>query len=149
MRVAITPDTVLDGGERIQLSVQYTGAKDPAQTLVPNTANTYVGYAKIVDDGTGNIWNSSGALITPASTDVVEGNAVNTLADDDRPITVDDVTVNEKSPFAVFTVTAAEGQYVKLVLAATTGAANATLTGSDADIGPALEYWNGSAWVSE
>ncbi|MBU3600726.1 DUF4347 domain-containing protein, partial [Polynucleobacter sp. 30F-ANTBAC] len=149
VRVPILQDNALDGGERFKLSVQYTGVKDPSQTLTPDTSNTFSGYAKIVDDGTGNLWNANGTLATPASTDVVLSAAVNTLADDDRPVLVDDVVVNEASPYAVFTVSAVEGQYVKLALAETANQTlNATISGAGADIGPALEYWNGTSWVA-
>ena len=63
------------------------------------------------------------------------------LADDDRPVSVNDVTVNEGSPSAVFTVSAAEGQYVRLALAAGRAAAGA-------DYADALEVWDGAAWVA-
>ena len=59
--------------------------------------------------------------------------------DDDRPLTVSSVTVNEGSPYAVFTVTGASGQL--LTLTATSG--TATL-GTDTGVG--LEYFDGTAW---
>jgi hypothetical protein len=63
------------------------------------------------------------------------------LADDDRPLSVNNVTVNEGSPFAVFTVGGREGQYVKLDLAPGTATAGS-------DYIDALEYWNGGAWTA-
>jgi hypothetical protein len=69
---------------------------------------------------------------------------------DDRPLAVNDVTVNEGSPYAVFTVTGATGQYVKLALAEGTAKVDADgtpLTDGTEDYGPALEYFNGTAWV--
>ena len=54
------------------------------------------------------------------------------------PLTVNDLTVNEGSPYAVFTVGGATGQGVTLALA------DGTATG--ADYGPGLEYWDGTNW---
>ena len=71
-----------------------------------------------------------------------------TLPDDDRPLLVNDVTVNEGSPFAVFTVTGEPDQFVKLALAPTTNASgNASLTGANADIAQTLQFFNGTTWV--
>ena len=66
-------------------------------------------------------------------------------------LTVDDITVNEGSPFAVFTVHGTPGQLMRLVLGntAATGDADAALgtdTG-DAGQGVPLQVYNGSQWV--
>ena len=63
--------------------------------------------------------------------------------DDDRPVTVNSITVNEGSPYAVFNVSGAANQLVELSLPA-----GGTATGGGTDYGGGLEYWNGSAWVS-
>jgi hypothetical protein len=94
------------------------------------------GIGTIKDDGTGSMWDANGNPVMPASGPVV---TTGVLPDDDRPLEVSDVTVNEASPYAVFTVTGVAGQYVKLALA------DGTATG--ADYGPALEFYNGTDWV--
>ena len=46
VRVPILQDTVLDGGENFQLTVRYTGVKDPAVTnLYPDTTRAFIGNA--------------------------------------------------------------------------------------------------------
>jgi hypothetical protein len=143
VRVPIVQDTVLDGGENFQLTVRYTGVKDSAVTnLNPDTTSAFIGNAIIVDDATGQMWNSAGVPITPVSTATIDvvANPSLVIADDDRPLTVSDATVNEASPYAVFTVTGTAGQYVKLNLAS--GSA------TSADYDPAFEYFNGTAWVN-
>ena len=67
------------------------------------------------------------------------------------PLTINNLTINEGSPFAVFTVTGATGQYVKLALADGTAKVDANgtpLTDGTEDYGPALEYFNGTNWVA-
>ncbi len=64
-------------------------------------------------------------------------------------VAVNSVFVNEASPYAVFTVTGSAGVAVRLELGSAglpSTDARATLTGSDADIGNTLEYFNGSSW---
>jgi hypothetical protein len=58
------------------------------------------------DDGTGELYpdNKTGATDTVST------------KDDDRPLTVNSLTINEGSPYAVFTVTGSPGQQVKLAL---------------------------------
>ncbi|MBU3581991.1 hypothetical protein ICN19_08170, partial [Polynucleobacter sp. AP-Capit-er-40B-B4] len=143
VRVPILQDTVVDGGERFKLSVQYASSTPVLVNgvyVTPDTSHTYDGYAQIVDDGTGSIWNAAGSLVTPATGAVVTPTVSAPLTDDDRPLAVNSLTVNEGSPYAVFTVTGAAGQYVSL--------ATANGTASSADYGPALEYFNGTAWVA-
>jgi hypothetical protein len=70
---------------------------------------------------------------------------------DDRPLAINNLSINEGSSYAVFTVTGATGQYVKLALAdgtATVDANGVPLTDGTEDYGPALEYYNGTSWVA-
>jgi hypothetical protein len=138
VRIPVLADTLSDGGERFQLSVQYTGVKDAGQTLIPDTTTVFNGFAMIMDDGTGFMWDSNGNLLTPASSAVVPSG--NLLADDDRPLTVNNLTVNEGSPYAVFTVGAKEDQYVKLAFDTGTATPGTDFTNT-------LEYWNGTQWT--
>ena len=125
VRVAITNDTTPDNGETFTLTATNTGG----------TGATGIGT--ITDDGTGSVFQYSGNTATPlAPTDPAYP-----VLDDDRPLSVNDVSVNEGSPYAVFSVGGAEGQALTLALAG--GSATA-----GTDLANALEYWNGSAWVA-
>ena len=125
VRNAIVNDLVYEGAETYQLAVTPAGG------------TTALGTATILDDGTGNIYpnNNTGAPDPTA------------LKDDDRPLQVNNILVNEGSPYAVFSVTATAGQSLSLTLQNDSDSATADATlGTDA--GTALEYFNGSAWVS-
>ncbi|HYF44533.1 MAG TPA: VCBS domain-containing protein, partial [Ramlibacter sp.] len=115
VRVAVLNDSAYEGAESFTLTATNTAGA------------TATGTGTIKDDGTGNLYpdNTTGATGT------------GTL-DDDRPVTVSSVDLNEASSHAVFTVGGAVGQVVSLSLAD----GNAT---SGADYGPSLQYWNG-AW---
>ncbi|MCQ4316480.1 tandem-95 repeat protein [Stutzerimonas zhaodongensis] len=66
-------------------------------------------------------------------------------------VAVNSVFVNEASPYAVFTVSGSAGVAVTLALSDSglpTSDTLATLTGANADISGAMEYFNGAAWVS-
>ncbi|NDI02417.1 MAG: hypothetical protein EBY57_11640, partial [Actinobacteria bacterium] len=90
------------------------------------------GTGTIVDDGTGSVYNATVTNGTPGSF---------TGTDDDRPITVNNVTVAEDAGHAVFNVTGNVGQMVTLQTA------NGTATAAG-DFSSALQYSsdNGSTW---
>ena len=113
----------------------------------PSVGTAATGTATIRDDGTGIIFNDNG---TPNNTAV---------KDDDRALAVNSITVNEGSPFAVFTLTANVGQTLSLGLS--NGIQNTTARQGDGtpadgteDYNPAvLEVWDPSsgpagAWVA-
>lgn len=151
MRVAITNDTLADNGETFTLTANSTGGTPTG------------GTGTITDDGTGTLFAdapvpaspSTPALpqtltpVNPALTPVVDP-TTSTVLNDDRPLSVGNVTVNEGSPYATFSVTAASNQLVKLALNAGTAsmASGTPLTNGSMDFGPALEYWNGSSWTA-
>lgn len=68
-----------------------------------------------------------------------------TVAADNRPLTVSGSTVNEASPYLMFTVAGAVNQYVQLSV---TGGSSAGLATLGLDALPELEYYNGSSWQS-
>lgn len=68
-----------------------------------------------------------------------------TSLNDDRALSVNSITVNEGGGYAVFTVSANAGQTMNLALS--NGTTNPTAT-SGTDYTNALEYWDGSNWVS-
>ncbi|MFN5880634.1 MAG: putative Ig domain-containing protein, partial [Burkholderiales bacterium] len=86
----------------------------------------------IKDDGTGDYFAADNNTATPAL-------PTGTVLDDDRPLTVNDITVSESSPFVVFTVTGQPGQKVALELESGTATVGT-------DTGSALEYFDGTTW---
>ncbi len=123
VRTALTPEqeAAADNGETFTLTATNTGG------------TAAVGTGTIKDDGTGDYWAANNTTATPAIPTGV-------TLDDDRPLTVNSITVNEASPYAVFTVSGGANQLVTLALA------NGTATGPD--YGPSLEYFNGTTWVA-
>ena len=109
------------------------GFPDNNETFTLKATNTgggsVTGTATIKDDGTGTVFLPDGSA-DPAG-----------KPSDDRPLKVNSITVNEGSPFGVFTVSGAAGQLATLNVSG----GNAT---PGADFGPGLEVWNGSAWVA-
>ena len=124
VRVAIVNDQFSEGAHDFTLTVSSDGT------------DSVVGTATILDNGSGAYW--IGDATAPATPEELA--AAEILLDDDRPLAVTDVSVNEGSPFAVFAVTGAPGQLVVLDLA------DGTATG--ADYGPAFEYFDGTEWVA-
>lgn len=124
VRTAVLQDTAYEGGETLKL------------TATNQAGTSTSGNSTIIDDGTASIFLDSNNTSTPDTP------THNYDLDDDRPISVNDITVNEGSPYAVFTVTGVDNQWTKLALS------NGTATGSGTDFGGGLEYWNGSAWTT-
>jgi hypothetical protein len=77
------------------------------------------------------------------------------LPDDERAVRMDNIIVNEYSPYAVFTLDGGYGTNVRLSLAPTNYAigspsGNITVgdsTASNNDINSTIQYWNGTVWV--
>ena len=116
VRLALVNDGIFEGPETFQLTATNTSGA------------TYAGTATVVDDGTGAFYpNNTTGNPDPAA-----------VLDDDRPVKVNTIEVNEGSPYAVFTVTGANNQQTTLSLTEqnTDGANLAT-----------LQYFNGTAWV--
>lgn len=121
VRVALSPeqDATAEGPETFKLVATNTS----------KTASTG-GLGTLMDDGTGDYFAADNTTATPAL-------PAGIVLDDDRVLAVSDVTVNEGSPYAVFTVTGAAGQKVSL------GLANQNIDGNDLG---ALQYFDGSRW---
>ncbi|MDO9268148.1 MAG: Ig-like domain-containing protein, partial [Methylobacter sp.] len=117
VRTPILQDTVNEGSETFKLTATNTAG----------VANATGGIATIRDDGQGNIYpdNTTGATDNGAT------------KDDDRPLAVNNITVNEASPYAVFEVSGATNQGVSLSLI--NGTAN------NLDHGTTLEYYDAAA----
>ena len=124
VRTAITPDTLAEGNEAFTLDVRTT---DGSITR---------GIGTIGDEGDGNIFLAGNTTAT-ANTNSDAGYP--TQLDDDRRITIANISVNETGGQAVFNVTGASGQLVRLALA------NGTALGG-ADFTASLEYLNGATW---
>lgn len=147
VRTAILQDSVWEsttaGYETLKLTA-YTAAGTAA----------WAG-AQIRDDGQGAVFlgnnagsNNALAANNPGDVDLAGPDYPDHL-DDDRPIVVDSIAVNEDSQWAMFTVSGNDGQIVSLALHDMTATAGdgAPADGSE-DYGPALQYWSGTAWVA-
>jgi hypothetical protein len=122
VRTPIKQDSLSEGSETFTLSATNTGGRSAT------------GTGTIVDDGTGELFPNAppGPDGKPAVDSV-------TPKDDDRTLSVNQITVSEASPFAVFTVTGQPAQKVKLEI----GSGSATV---GTDTGAALQFFDGSAW---
>ncbi len=125
VRVPILQDADYEGSETFKLNV----------TTSQNQSVS--GTATIKDDGTGSIWLPSNTTGEPEDVDSPDYDGPR--LDDDRPITVSNIKVNESSPFAVFTVKGAPGQMVTFELV--DGLADTN------DYLPTIEYWDGEKWT--
>ena len=125
VRTKVINDTTYEGAETLQLKVATAGG------LI------VYGTATIVDDGSGNVYPDN----TTGNRDP------NALLDDDRAIKVNDIDVNERSPYGVFTINANAGQQLTLGVQndADVTTVNATL---GVDTGTQLQYFNGSSWLT-
>ncbi len=125
-------DTSYEGGETFKLNATLTGRTTSA-----------TGVATIIDDGTGVKYPGTFTNGTP--------DTISTSLDDDRfaSVSVNSISVNEGSPYAVFTVTGAANQSVTLALSDGTAVGGATSpTDGSIDFGTSLQYWNGTAWTA-
>jgi hypothetical protein len=146
VRVAITADTELEVSQDFTLTARYTAGALRSSTGLGTIVDAGQGTGTIfvTDDGLPGV-NPNGTPATriPVTTPVAAPDAV--LANDDRPVTVNDVEVNEASPFLVWTVGAKQGQYVRLALGETGSGDGHALLGTDT--GTQLQYWSGSVWL--
>ncbi|MDP2262517.1 MAG: Calx-beta domain-containing protein, partial [Hydrogenophaga sp.] len=125
VRVAVVNDEIFEGAESLVLEATVRGG----------SGLTTTGTARILDDGTGTIFRENGS------------EDLNAVRDDDRPLKVNSVLVNEGSTYAVFTLRASAGDSLTVsLLDRNTDPANAT-----ADLGarPSLQFWNvqANAWT--
>jgi len=125
--VQTTQDSPYEGLETF--SVSLSNATNGA--LISPTNGTAKGT--IADDGTGPDPDGDGPL----------------QPDDDRPLTVNNIILNEGSSHAIFNVAGFSGQLVRLSLSGDTATIATSqlppLDGSE-DFGPGLEYWDGNSW---
>jgi hypothetical protein len=124
VRTPIQQDTAFENSETFTLTATNTSGSPGS------------GTGTIKDDGTGDIFLADNKAATPS---LPTDPGYPTL-DDDRALTVSSVTVNEASPFAVFTVSGQPGQ--KAMLSLSNG------TAGSADYGPGLETFDGTKWVT-
>lgn len=121
-RVAINNDLPFEGPEQFKLNAAYN---DNGVTEGVNVGGSDSGTATILDDGTGQLFlTREDDPETPEDETDPGVNDFNepeldrfSPLNDDRDLSIDDVTVNEASPYAIFRVTAVEGQELLLDLA--------------------------------
>ena len=139
LRTAVVHDTLNENSETVNIVTGTT-----TNVLNPNGVT---GIVTILDRNQSNglIYRDSnpvnGAVptITPASGNVVTPTTNAPLLDDDRPLSVNSITVNEGSPYAVFTVSANTNQYIKLHTQSETAT-------QDVDYSSSLQYFDGTSW---
>ncbi len=133
VRTAVLQDAVNEGAETLKLIATNTSG-------APSEDNS-----TIKDDGTGNIFLGDNDFVPDTS-----GPGFPTYLDDDRPVSVNSIGVNEASPTGVFAVTGSTGQIVRFALIDRTatlenGTAPVATDGTE-DYGPSLQIWNGTSW---
>ncbi len=130
MRTAITQDDDYEGPHNFQL----TGVS----AIDSNRSGS--GTGTIVDDG------STGTVFVDNATTSSSG-----LADDDRPLSVNNVSVSESSPYIVWKVQASAGRNltsITLENGVTGTAATVGIDTSDATANSLFEVYDGSNWVT-
>lgn len=139
------PLTMLGATLLVRTAVYNDAAFEGLESLTLTANNKFgtstIGNSYIKDDGTGDVFLASNTSGNPDTS----GTGFPASLDDDRPVTVNNVSVNEASPYAVFTVTGASGQVIQLALGSQTASVG-TDTGNTPS-GTELEYFDGSAWV--
>ena len=138
VRTPVSQDGPYEGAETLKL----TAYNQSQWSLSTGTSGT----STIVDDGTGSIFLAGNNTSTPSTSGT---SGYPSYLDDDRPVTVDNIAVNEASHWAMFTVSGYANQVLSLALlngTATVGDGSPA-DGSE-DYSPDLEYWNGSAWTT-
>ena len=126
-------ESALDNGETFTLQVG-TSLQDPGAGPI--------GTATIKDDGTGTLYPDQDPV--NSTTPAVDNTSPK---DDDTAvsISVNDVTVNEGSPYAVFTITGSSGtQITSLAISDGDSSGNNKTNGLSNN---QLEYWNGTGWT--
>ena len=136
VRIPINNDTPFENAESFKL-------KATAQAIDPilsddNNQIEVNAFGVIGDDSRGPIYNDSGAIDPFAA------------KDDDRPVKVDNVIVNEGSNSAIFTVSQSQ-DLVNPINISLTISDNDQLDavageGVYDDANPSLSYWNGASW---
>ena len=137
VRTKILPDSLDEGDHTFRLIATNTGG-----TSTPITQ----GIGTIDDHGGGELFPD-----LPPNNDGTPAKDTSTVKDDDRPLSVDNVRVNEGSPYVVFTVTGAANQLARLSLVDGTALVDANgvpQTDGSEDYGPGLEYWDPTAGTS-
>ena len=140
VRTGIVNDALYEGPETFQLRATVTDALGADSGFAVN------GTATVLDDGTGSVFTSANTSGTPDTPGQNGAPALN----DDRSVSINNIEVNEASPFAVFTLTTpvgSAGTYVKLGLQADNDPATADAT-AGVDMGPQLQIFDGSGWVN-
>jgi hypothetical protein len=125
VRTDIINDTTPDSNETFRLTATNMGSVLAS------------GLATIMDDGTGDVFRNDGT-VNP-----------NAIKDDERSISVNDITVNEGSSHAVFEVSGFAGQLTSLeLLLGSSDPATAGGVDYSSATGTGLQYRSGSSWVA-
>ncbi|MFO7629217.1 MAG: VCBS domain-containing protein [Prochlorococcaceae cyanobacterium] len=140
VRLAVTQDDSPEGTESLNLIATNTGGTD------------FTGTSTINDEGQGDFYgpnNTDGLPDAPGE----NGLPADLIPDDDRVIAINDVSVNEGSQFAVFTLTGAAGQLALLSLTGASGNGSPDPAGGAADLRtggnlPTIQVLSGTTWTN-
>jgi hypothetical protein len=136
VRIPINNDSPFENPESFKLKATVQ-AIDPILSDDDNQKEVNA-FGVIGDDGRGPIYNDSGAIDPFA------------VKDDDRPVKVNNVIVNEGSNSAIFTVSQSQDLVnpIKISLTISDNVQLNVVAGEGVfdDANPSLSYWNGSSW---
>ncbi|NBV75894.1 MAG: hypothetical protein EBR59_08055, partial [Methylococcaceae bacterium] len=121
----------------VKQDITFENSEDFTLNVSRGSGSGVTGTATIRDDGTGTLFNANGT------------ENLKLKKDDDRSLAVEDITVNEGSPYAVFRVSGVEGQQLQLSLE-DNGSDFAPLQGHaqiGVDTSTQLQYFNGNQWA--
>lgn len=136
LRAGVTNDTSYEGSEVFSLS---TGAITGTGTVT--NATGAVGSSTIKDDGsTTNTFLGTNNSFSPTIG----------MGDNDSGLSINSLTVNEDSPYAIFTISGQSGQQVLLDINGISAIEDIDGDRADPtdDFGPIIEYWDGTTWVT-
>lgn len=148
VRTAIVDDNALEGGETFTLTATYTGIVDstinPTGTATANGSDA--GTGTIQDNGTGSLYSASN---TTGVAEAAGTNGLPSTLDDDRrhQPQINNVSVNEASPYAVFTVTGLPEAGLTLSLGNTSDP-NDRDASVGTDTANTLQVYRNGAWVA-
>ncbi|MEN9314665.1 MAG: hypothetical protein RIS35_1058, partial [Pseudomonadota bacterium] len=136
VRVGIENDTNFEGREQFRLVAERT---NPSGGTLFSASDDGIGTIR--DDGNGNYWLGSltgeDGPTAPASPQELDDNKI--TLDDDSPISLSNVVVNEGSGWAAFDLEGSPG--IHYTLASQNGSAKSV---ADFDL---IEWWDGAKWV--
>ena len=134
VRMAVVNDQPYEGPEAFKLIAE--GKAIDSKVSNDEFIIRIAGIGVIADDARGAIYNEAGAEVQ------------NARKDDDRPVKISSININEGSDYGVFTVVNGEPSDITLDLSLTNPDQLSSIAGEKSfDMGQAFEIWTGSNWA--